>query len=914
MVNQPYLGLLMILRSLKDEDLVQLLPAGHSVGSIRTRRPLMYVFSGGNEDAAFFSVNGFSILLDGGDRKDVSYWNLIRNYDKISAAVVTRISPKCLLGISAIFMRKCLEECHPNFGSIICNLPPPNVVNGDSEAAKVLSGMHKGLRAESLKPIEAFATSKMEAITLYEVIGEGALRMIVLNPERGTKDLTSLVNALKTDIDIEKFAALTSLALLLVWHPSDHTLPVSRILITGACPLEKLYASLEKLKSEEYLRYPQFTHAAKDKSSNVRLSRIGRNSSTTKIVPRLPSARNIPTQSTTSSIREPLKKTARPPLSSSLPSRVTANSKKPVMQLAKAHTGNKSAENKIIKSALSNETKRTGVLTTKSKAREIAEAKSTNKLEAKPILSYEKAQNSDSVPANVEIINSPIKNPVLCADLPSTEGMQSSLDLSPSEVSLSGESKSPLHSEDSQRSGSPFAEKVANDNNLLDGIEEPVKLRKISMDFVNESEEMDENSKEKVEPREPKLNLIDSSLQPQDTLLLDSTPPASGIVPVGEMCDSLQVLLSKEEITNDDEDAGIYNQEDMRKKSIQDLLGSGTSPFMAGLITGIVDDTPTALHELTELKDAGSKKSESLSTQSLNELNEGKIEPEHSWKSDDVENKKPQILPGIQREVFSLRSNISSDSVNAQPDPVLDEVIESLADASEMVDNAENMSEQLEHHVKHSLAGLCNNVELATGTAATCATSVEQSVDFTNNEITSIAHDVNDNTKALAYQDTYEEVNAKELYLPPMTMTTTPRTRAKIANGMKMKPKLSQPLYFDIVFVPHHGAQPIVKDEEAAKAFVTSIRSRRYVLSGKDSIRTYFIDGLIAGKTAWNKPELEVDVLPTHDSEQLIIYSYEKAGEMAKANISLRCSVERCTLRLSSAGSDDVCPAFKFEM
>ncbi|VDN36793.1 unnamed protein product [Gongylonema pulchrum] len=94
----------------EDADLVQLLPAGHSVGSIRSRRPLMYIFSGGNEDAAIFSVNGFTILLDGGDRKDVPYWNLIRNYDKISSAVVTRVSPNCLRGISAILMRKCMEE------------------------------------------------------------------------------------------------------------------------------------------------------------------------------------------------------------------------------------------------------------------------------------------------------------------------------------------------------------------------------------------------------------------------------------------------------------------------------------------------------------------------------------------------------------------------------------------------------------------------------------------------------------------------------------------------------------------------------------------------------------------------------------------------------------------------------------
>lgn len=65
-----------------DADLLVLLPPGHSVGTIRTRRPVMYVFSGGDEDAAFFSVNGFSLLLDGGDCKEVPFWNLIRNYDK----------------------------------------------------------------------------------------------------------------------------------------------------------------------------------------------------------------------------------------------------------------------------------------------------------------------------------------------------------------------------------------------------------------------------------------------------------------------------------------------------------------------------------------------------------------------------------------------------------------------------------------------------------------------------------------------------------------------------------------------------------------------------------------------------------------------------------------------------------------
>ncbi|VDN40500.1 unnamed protein product [Gongylonema pulchrum] len=203
---------------------------------------------------------------------------------------------------------------------MICNLPPPSIANGESEAAKVLRAMYDGLRAEGLKPIEAFTSAKMEPVTLYEVIGEGALRMIVLNPEKGSKELTSLANALKTDENIEKHAAATSLALLLVWHPADHTKPVTRILITGSCPLEKLYAALEKLKGEDYLRVPEFTHASKEKPhGNVVNSRLSMGNHLTKTTlrkapsangpaPRIPATRAAPVQNKAPVNEAPLKK------------------------------------------------------------------------------------------------------------------------------------------------------------------------------------------------------------------------------------------------------------------------------------------------------------------------------------------------------------------------------------------------------------------------------------------------------------------------------------------------------------------------------------------------------------------------------------------------------------------------------
>uniref|UniRef100_A0A0R3RGI2 Microtubule-associated protein futsch n=1 Tax=Elaeophora elaphi TaxID=1147741 RepID=A0A0R3RGI2_9BILA len=932
---------------IQDADLVQLLPAGHSVGSIRTRRPLMYIFSGGNEDAAFFSVNGFSILLDGGDQKVVPYWNLIRNYDKISAAVVTRISPKCLQGISAILMRKCLQECHPNFGAVICNLPPSNISNGDSEASKVLRAMHEGLRAEGLKPIEAFASTKLETVTLYEVIGEGALRMIVLNPERGSKDLTSLIHALKTDESIEKFAALTSLALLLIWHPSDHTLPVSRILITGSCSLEKLYASLEKLKNEEYLHYPEFTQASKEKPSTARPGKIIRKPTPTKNLSNLSASRPASLQVTTPSTpSEPLKKVVRQSLAGVAPPRAVGSAKRPVTEPAKAsatssyksHTPEAKVGSKSVKSRLSDVKKNT-TLEVKPKGNNIAKTKAADKagikapLGKRMLLFEVKAQSSDPTSTDMQPVEV-LKNSVAPIDMLSLSNPQNAA--SPSHLEHSFEVRSetltspesPKMSESSvdgpKMPESSVDPQVLDDNGLLDGIEEPMQVRKISMDFSGENKNFGDFMEEGVGMVGKEFDLLNSVLPSQDTPLLDSTPmtpSAPSIATPDENCDSSDASASKDRIAQRDEESvnntAAHNQEVMQKENLQDLFSSGITPFMAGLVTGIVDD-PSTLQDLSPANNDEFETSKFSATPvSLNELNNGTMERVQNDKREETERTtilheiKPQISSSIKLETFSARGSGSSDSVNAQPDPALDEVIDSLAEASELVDNARKTTSELEHHVQGQV--ISNAQSAAAVTMAGCTEQLTALKDVFDGQVTNITHDINDNANALANQNAYEEKRAEELYLPPMTSTA--RIRAKpVVNGVKTKPKLSQPLYFDIVFVPHHGAHPTLKDEEAAKAFVTSVRSRRYVLSGKDSIRTYFIDGLISGKAAWNKPELEVDVLPTHDSDELTLYSHEKADEIAEAGISLRCSVERCTLRLSSGGTDDVCAAFKFEI
>ncbi|VDO46004.1 unnamed protein product [Onchocerca flexuosa] len=255
---------------------------------------------------------------------------------------------------------------------------------------------------------------------------------------------------------------------------------------------------------------------------------------------------------------------------------------------------------------------------------------------------------------------------------------------------------------------------------------------------------------------------------------------------------------------------------------------------MAGLVTGIVDDSSTTLQELPSVNNDEPEIPKSSETPlSLNKLNNGALEQVQDNKREETE--RTMILheevekasSGIKREEFSIRSSGSSDSVTVQPDPALDEVIDSLFEASKMVDNARKTADELENHVQDLTTQVINNAHSAGAADITsCMEQLTTGRDIFDGQVTSITHDINDNASALANQNAYEEKRAEEMYLPPMTSAA--RARAKpVVNGVKTKPKLSQPLYFDIVFVPHHGANPILKDEEAAKAFVTSIRSRQ---------------------------------------------------------------------------------------
>ncbi|VDM93722.1 unnamed protein product, partial [Onchocerca ochengi] len=584
----------------------------------------------------------------------------------------------------------------------------------------------------------------------------------------------------------------------------------------------------------------------KEKSSTARPGKMIRKLVPTKNLPNLSSRPASLQTATLSAPGEPLKKVVKQPLAGAAQSRITANAKRPITESTKAsaissnksHTPETKLGSKSGKSRPS-DAKKNATLEIKPKENEIGKTKLADKTGVKTAVAKEKAQNSDQVSINAQCTKL-LQSPVASTDLSSLSNTQKAGSPSHPEDSFKMEDKNPLSPKIPQIPENSFQPQIPEDNGLLDGIEEPMKVRKISMDFSNNDMNLGENFlEEKTGTHGKQFDPLDSALSSEDTLLLDSTP----MTPSAPSVISTDVIQNSSDASSSSKESHDYgsvsktaahNREVIHKGSLQDLFGDDISPFMAGLVTGIVDDPSTTLQKLPSVNNNEPeipKSSETLL--SLNKLNNGTLEQVQDNKGDETERtmilreevEKIQASSGIKREEFSIRSSGSSDSVNAQPDPALDEVIDSLFEASKMVDNARKTADELEHHIQDVTTQVINNTHsIAAADITSCMEQLTTVKDVFDGQVTSITHDINDNANALANQNAYEEKRAEEMYLPPMTSAA--RARAKpVVNGVKTKPKLSQPLYFDIVFVPHHGAHPILKDEEAAKAFVTSIRS-----------------------------------------------------------------------------------------
>nr|CAD7193832.1 unnamed protein product [Timema douglasi] len=148
-------------------SLEQLLEPSDVVGNIRFSHPTLYVFPGGQGDAALFGINGFNMLVDGGFNRKACFWDFARHLDRLDAVLVTRLNNGNVNGISAVLRRKKQSHVYPQIGHFFCNLqsisPSASTVTMTSRAGikhkstpavldKILPG--EGIAKTPSKPLE----------------------------------------------------------------------------------------------------------------------------------------------------------------------------------------------------------------------------------------------------------------------------------------------------------------------------------------------------------------------------------------------------------------------------------------------------------------------------------------------------------------------------------------------------------------------------------------------------------------------------------------------------------------------------------------------------------------------------------------------------------------------------------------
>jgi hypothetical protein len=103
-------------------ELENILESSDVVGNIRFSRPTLYVFPGGQGDAALFGINGFNMLLDGGFSRKACFWDFVRHLDRLDAVLLTRLNNSNVNGISAVLRRKRQNAVYPQIGHFFCNI------------------------------------------------------------------------------------------------------------------------------------------------------------------------------------------------------------------------------------------------------------------------------------------------------------------------------------------------------------------------------------------------------------------------------------------------------------------------------------------------------------------------------------------------------------------------------------------------------------------------------------------------------------------------------------------------------------------------------------------------------------------------------------------------------------------------
>lgn len=268
-----------------------LLETSDVVGNIRFSHPTLYVFPGGQGDAALFGINGFNMLIDGGFNRKACFWDFVRHLDRLDAVLLTRINNSSISGISSVLERKVETQIYPQIGHFFCNIPETKSEyspdGGKDKDELIVDLMERGfslvqnLKKINLKPHNCY--HGIDPINLYHKVGHGTLDMYVISPSKDSKEVKEFISKwnnqdknLFSVKDTKNFnfplQNIVSICALLVWQPANPNGHITRILFPGSTPGLKIQESLQKLKNIDFMKHPTCSKSSLT-TTNVKLSK-----------------------------------------------------------------------------------------------------------------------------------------------------------------------------------------------------------------------------------------------------------------------------------------------------------------------------------------------------------------------------------------------------------------------------------------------------------------------------------------------------------------------------------------------------------------------------------------------------------------------------------------------------------------